>query len=253
MTGNNRFVFVACSWNMSATVGRMLHSIAGQSYDNWRVFITDDVSDPTHQIKQHETVTHFKRLVNDPPLLLGQEQPRITLVENSEKRWETANVLDGICECDDDDIVCRIDCDDWLIDLDALAILNEYYTQHDLDCAWSMHRWGFSDRNISADLPVGADPYTHPWVTSHLKTFRARLLNGVNDQNFRGQDGEYIKRCGDQAVYLPVLKQSKKRMFIPRPLYHYHIDEQGGAVYQTEDAKFQRDEALFLRKRGFVV
>jgi len=35
-------------------------------------------------------------------------------------------------------------------------------------------------------------------------------------------------------------------------MYHYTIDEQGGLVYQTDDAKFQKAEADFLRKRGYI-
>jgi len=48
------------------------------------------------------------------------------------------------------------------------------------------------------------------------------------------------------------LKNSKKRIYLPRVMYHYTIDEQNGAVYQTDDAKFQKSEADFIRARGYV-
>ena len=81
--------------------------------------------------------------------------------------------------------------------------------------------------------------------------FRKSLLDGVNDVNFRGEDGGYIRRAGDQAIYLPVLHRAKKRIFIPRVMYHYTINDVP-ETYQTDDARFQRDEALFLRSRGYV-
>jgi len=96
-----------------------------------------------------------------------------------------------------------------------------------------------------------ADPYRHPWVASHLKTFRKHLIKGVKDENFRGEDGNYIRRAGDQAIYLPVLHKAKRRAFLPRCMYHYTIKDVP-ETYQTNDAVFQRDEALFLRSRGFV-
>jgi len=96
-----------------------------------------------------------------------------------------------------------------------------------------------------------SDPYKHPWVSSHLKTFRKYLLNNVKDENFRGEDGNYVRRAGDQAIYLPALKNTNKREFIPRCMYHYTINDVPD-TYQTPDARFQRDEALFIRSRGYV-
>jgi hypothetical protein len=176
---------------------------------------------------------------------------KVTAIWNAEKKWEVANVLHGISLCDDDDIICRIDADDWLTELDALKYLNVFYNQGDFDALWTAHRWGFTDKNISGPMSPDADPYTHPWVSSHLKTFRKRMLNDVKDENFRGEDGEYIKRAGDQAIYLPVLHNSKRRGFIPRVFYHYTIDDVP-ATYQTPDARFQRDEAVFLRQRSYI-
>lgn len=181
----------------------------------------------------------------------GRPERRITATWNDEKKWEVANVLHGISMCDDNDIVCRLDADDWLTDVDALAYLNALYNQTGADVLWTAHRWGYTDKNISGPLPADADPYRHPWVSSHLKTFRKRLINDVNDVNFRGEDGQYVRRAGDQAVYLPILHNAKRRGFVPRVFYHYTINDVP-ETYQTPDAKFQRDEALFIRERGYV-
>lgn len=254
MNGNNNtFAFVAPMYNASATLGRMLHSIVGQSYDNWKLFLIDDVSSEEEQEKQRLIIKNFQSLM----IAEGQDPDKIHVNWNSLGRgkcWEMSNVLHGIQQCGDDDIICRIDADDWLIDLDALQVLNAAYnnTQLKPDFVWSAHRWGYSDRNISSHMPNDANPYTHPWVTSHLKTFKKHLLDNVNDENYRAEDGEYIKRTGDQALCLPALYNSKSRLYIPRQLYHYTIDEDGGKVYQTVDAKFQKSEAEFLRKRGYV-
>ena len=242
MTGENRFVFVAPMFNASDTLPQMLHSLCGQSYENWRLILLDDVSSDEHWARASRTLDAFDKL---------EGKGRIDFVRNTEKKWEVANVLHGLTFCAPDDIVCRIDADDWLTDLDALAMLNAVYTNTGCDILWTAHRWGYSDKNISAPMLDSADPYKHPWVSSHLKTFRKSLLNGVNDQNFRGEDGNYIRRAGDQAIYLPALHNSRKRVFLPRVMYHYTINDVP-ETYQTDDARFQRDEALFLRSRGYV-
>lgn len=247
MTGDNRFVFVAPVFNAEKTVQQMLWSIAGQTYDNWKVVLIDDCSsDSTCQ-----AVDNFQHMCASSNYHRYVSDDQIELIVNSEKGWEVANVLKGLQSCEDDDIVCRIDGDDWLTDLDALVMINSAYEQTGCDVLWTAHRWAFSDKNISGPMPKDADPYEHPWVSSHLKTFRKRLINGVNDTNFRGEDGEYIRRAGDQAIFLPVLQRASKRVFLPRVCYHYSIKDEP-ATYQTADAHFQRDEALFLRRRGYV-
>jgi glycosyltransferase involved in cell wall biosynthesis len=228
-------------FNASSTLQRMLHSLHGQSYEDWRLVLVDDVSSDDHKEKCKSILDRFELL----------SPGKTTTAWNEEKKWEVANVLKGIATCEDDDIVCRIDADDWLTDLDALAILDQVYQNTGCEIAWTAHRWSFSDKNISGPMQPGADPYSHPWVSSHLKTFRKRLLNGVNDENYRGEDGEYIKRAGDQAIYLPALRNATNRVFVPRVMYHYTIKDVP-ETYQTKDAIFQRDEAVFLRTRGYV-
>lgn len=241
MTGKNRFVFVAPMYNASSTLERMLHSLYGQSYDAWSLILIDDMSD-REEIRRYEDILHpFRQL----------DSRRVRVIWNDEKMWEVANVLKGISMCNPDDIICRIDADDWLTDLDALAIIDHAYKTHGLDCLWTAHRWGLSDKNISGPMPHDADPYRHPWVSSHLKTFRRRLLDNVKDENFRGDDGEYVRRAGDQAIFLPVLRNANRRAYLPRVMYHYTINDVP-ETYQTPDARFQRDEALFLRARGYV-
>jgi len=242
-SGKNRFTFVAPMYNASQYVGQMLASIVSQSYDNWKIILIDDLSDNDERRKEADIIDAWSRLI---------PHDKIHVVWNAEKKWEVANVLHGISMCDDDDIVCRIDADDWLTDNDALVYLNAVYEQTGAEALWTAHRWAYSDKNISGPLPPDADPYVHPWVSSHLKTFRKSLINGVPYENFTNMNGELVKRAGDQAVYLPCLYRTRRRAFIPRVFYHYSIDEQGGKVYQTDDARFQKAEADFLRSRGYI-
>jgi len=237
-------------YNASKTLARMLNSLCGQSYENWSIHVIDDVSHNDEQAKCISILDNF-----ESQLRLCDQDDKITVTWNSQsrgKQWEVSNVLYGLSKCSDDDIICRIDADDYLCDLDALLLINQVYNQTDCDAAWSMHRWGRSDRNISGPLKNGVSVYEQPWVSSHLKTFRKKLLRNVPYENFTNSSGDLVKRAGDQAIYLPALHNSSKNIFIPRALYGYTIEENNGAVYHTDDAKFQKDEADFIRSRGYV-
>lgn len=249
---SNRFVFIVPMFNASKTLARCLHSVVGQSYENWKIIFIDDVSTWEERCRERLIIERFKDLLKAQKL----DHERLQSIWNDEKRWEVANVLEGIKLCNDDDIVCRLDADDFLTDLDALRILNDVYTSGGFDVVWSLHRWHDENhvtfQNISGHLPNDADPYEHPWVTSHFKTFRKRLLNNVNDANYRGSDGEYFKRIGDQAFMLPALKQARGNWFhLPLVLYSYYC-KMVTETFQSDDAKFQKAEAEFLRNRGFI-
>lgn len=241
----SRFVVVAPAFNAEKTIDQFLLSLAAQSYDNWRLILIDDVS-----------TDNTLHLVSSISARLGIGQ-QVTIIRNSEKKWEVANVLAGIRHPSTapDDIICRIDPDDYLCDNDAFAIIDQVYEQSSCDALWTKHRW-FDDKrltnfNISAPMMTGADPYKHPWVSSHLKTFRRSVIDGIPYKNFLNMNGELVRRCGDQAVYLPVLKRARKAVHLPLVTYSYRCNLEP-ETFQTADAKFQAAEAEFIRQRGFV-
>tara|TARA_R110001583_G_scaffold129561_2_gene281340 strand:- start:137 stop:862 length:726 start_codon:yes stop_codon:yes gene_type:complete len=237
---DNRFVIIMPCYNAEKTITQTLLSVLSQSYSNWKIIIRDDMS------------TDNTRGIIDNIISVFGLQEKISVKTNTEKCWEVSNILDMLKECEDNDIICRLDGDDWLTDLDCFAILNKKYNELDVDVMWTAHRWSFTDINISKSLPKDCDPYEHEWVSSHFKTFRKRLINDVKDENFRGLDGEYFKRIGDQAIYLPVLQNAKgKWHFEPRVMYHYTINLKR-ETFQTEDSKYQKEEAEHLRNRGYL-
>jgi len=255
---NNRFVFVVPCYNAEKTIERMLMSVFCQTYDNWVVLIRDDMStDNTvrkiREVSRKNNIPYYIFGVDFTENLYKPEESKIIVWKNDEKFWEVKNVLSMIRSehVEEDDIICRLDGDDFLCNLCALQDINVGYEQAKAECLWTAHRWADTWQNISQGLPDGANVYQHPWVTSHLKTFRKSLITDVNDENFRGSDGEYIKRAGDQAIYLPVLHKANVRVFLPTVTYYYTID-MSPETFQTDDAKFQLSESEFLRKRGFV-
>ena len=237
---DNVFTIVMPCFNAEKTIAQSLLSVISQSYNNWKILIRDDMS------------TDNTRQIIDNIIKVFGLQEKIKVKTNTEKIWEVGNIISMLDECNDEDIICRLDGDDWLTDLDCFAILNRKYKELGVDVMWTGHRWAFTDHNISGNLPKNANPYTHPWVSSHFKTFRKKIINNVKDENFRCASGEYFKRIGDQAIYLPVLHQAKGNWhFEPRVMYHYTIDIKE-ETFQSTDAVFQKNEGEYLRKRGYL-
>ena len=229
------------AFNARETIQYSINTVMMQNYPDWGIVVVDDMSTDGTPDAVQEMIDSY-----------NMPEDRLKLIVNTEKKWEIANVLEGMKHADDSDIICRLDGDDWLCDTDALAILNYRYESEGYDAIWTAHRWSFTHANMSTDLPNDANPYEHEWVSSHLKTFRKKLLSGVKDENFRNSEGEYFKRIGDQVIYLPALYQAAGNWhFEPIVAYHYNI-ELNQDTFHTEDAKFQKDEALELRERGFV-
>jgi hypothetical protein len=107
--------------------------------------------------------------------------------------------------------------------------------------------------NISKQFPDSqpVDPYTYPWVSSHLKTFRSSLLEKICDNNFQDLDGNWFKRGYDQALYLPLLYLSNKKKYIDAICYLYRINS--NSLKQREwGEKLQMDTIKLVRARGFV-
>lgn len=229
------------AYNAQETISRAIMSVWFQTHPNWKIIIRDDMSSD----KTLDVVDLMRKQ-------LGLGDDRISVTSNTEKMWEIRNIVEGLEECEANDIVCRLDGDDWLCDSDALTIIDQKYRSTGCNVLWTSHRWSFTNQNISGPLPRNVNPYKHPWVSSHLKTFRKSLIESVKDENFRGEDGEYFKRIGDQTIYLPVLHQSAGNWhYEPIVAYHYTIDMKP-ETFQTDDSKFQQSEALYLRSRGFI-
>ena len=100
-------------------------------------------------------------------------------------------------------------------------------------------------------MPDDVDPYKYPWVSSHLVTFRRNILDGVSDENFRDVEGNYFDTAGDQALILPVLYKSKKRLCLPLTTYHYNV-ELKKLSNECEETTYAHKTADFIRDRGFV-
>jgi glycosyltransferase involved in cell wall biosynthesis len=242
----NRFVFITPYYNAEDDITKTLYSMMAQSYDDWRAIIINDVSTDGGPNLVRKTVEG------------SIYRDKFTLVDRTEKHGEVRNTLESLNMIEDDEIVCRLDGGDWLLENDLLWMLNETYKDQKQAVAWTAHRWSYTNRNISGqlNLSAGQTVYQHPWVSSHLKTFRADRLRKVPRENFLTDDGEHIMIACDQAIFLPMMHLSHldgyKLNFVPVVGYHYNIDLNDKNLFTSQRSINQKMSAEMIRKRGFL-
>lgn len=242
--GKNNFVFVTPAYNCQDKIRQTIKTVYAQSHSNWRMVVYDDMStDNTAQV-----VEDMSR-----QLALGD---KLSVVSRSEKYGEVRNTLNAVKSVDDNEIVCRLDGGDWLTETDGLAILDQAYSQTNAAIAWTAHRWAYTNRNISGPLDVRQNVYKHPWVSSHLKTFRKEAINNINKQNFLDDDGNYIMIACDQAIFLPMINkaiaENKPCIYIPLVMYHYDINLKDPELFTKDRSIKQKVSAEWIRARGYI-
>jgi len=244
----NKFVFVIPYFNCKEDIEKTIFSMLSQSYEEWRAILINDLStDGTPEIVSEICKSLPERL-----------RSKFTLVDNSEKHGEVRNTLVSVKNIEDNEIVCRLDGGDWLTENDLLFVLNDVYQDELVAVAWTAHRWSYTPQNISGPLNLkpGQTVYQHPWVSSHLKTFRCGQLKNVPDSNFRDEKGDYIMIACDQAVFLPMMHLShlegKKLQFVPIIGYHYNIDLSNKNLFTSDRSVKQKMSAETIRARGYL-
>ena len=232
-----KIIFVIPTFNAAPHIEDLVCSLKEQTNENWAaIFINDMSEDDTIFMINHFT---------------GNDK-RFELITNKEKKWALKNVIETsrLYQDNNNTIIAVLDGDDALCNNETVQLLLNEYEDKNIDTVWTGHKWDINNINISKELP-NVNPYEYPWVTSHLKTFRATLLKKIKDENFKDLDGNWFRRGYDQALYLPLLDVSNKRKYIDEICYFYRINSNSMKVREWKEQD-QLKTVKLVRARGFV-
>jgi glycosyltransferase involved in cell wall biosynthesis len=226
--------FVIPCFNAAPNLQSLLASLQMQNDATWRAIFIDDMStDGTYE---------FLSNVSDD---------RVSVIKNDVKKFALRNIVETIrTSIKSNSIIAIIDGDDELCNKCTVQLVKEAHTQPGM-VVWTGHRWDTNGMNISRSMPDVMNPYQYPWVSSHLKTFDASLLDGISDENFKDHKGMWFERGYDQALFLPLIWKSTKRFYLPEICYLYKINS---CSIQDRDwsEKKQHQTVNFVRARGFI-
>jgi glycosyltransferase involved in cell wall biosynthesis len=237
-------VIIIPSYNNIAWYEGNLNSACFQEYDNYRIIYIDDAStDGTGDAVQAYIEQH-------------QLADRVTFIRNTTNKGALANIYYAVLSCNNTDIIVLLDGDDRLMHNRVLQIVNEAYA----DEVWLTYGQfqGDPDGVMGCCAPMPAHVIAsnsfrrHAWVTSHLRTFYAKLFKNIKAEDMIA-DNEFMRVAWDLAFMIPMLEMAGERIrFIPDVLYLYNkrnpiSDFRINLVKQEQYERMIRSKPMYTR------
>lgn len=157
---------------------------------------------------------------------------RFRVIHNTENRKALANIVDGFNQLDSkndpESVLMVIDGDDYLFCEYSLEQVAQYYDRMNVVLTYgSFIQWPTGELTFPRVFPqevIENRAYRqHPFITSHLRTFKSKLWYEIKDEDLRDNDGSYFKTGWDVAFMMPMLEMAGKRFaYIPNILYVYN-------------------------------
>lgn len=239
----NRFVFIIPFRNVRNYIQECANSLIQQTNQNWLAIFCDDESNDNS----------LDLVPNDPRFLKRRNEIRVTALPN---------IHDGIMESNlnDDDIICLLDGDDFLLMKNSIDIIDELYQDPNCWLTYGQYAIKHGDNQWSLGH---CQPYTEEsfnklrsggYWASHLRTFRYHLYKRIveidpNLSCYKNEQGEFYTTCYDIAIMTPLMEMAgfDRIKFNPQPIYYYRLHPSNDHVLYGSDQK-QAERELFAKK-----
>jgi glycosyltransferase involved in cell wall biosynthesis len=202
------FVILVLSYNNEQWCIQNLESIANQTYPHWTMhYVNDCSSDRTGQMVEEFIREH-------------KIEHKCTLVNNTMRKLAMANFYESVHSIDPEKVVVICDGDDWLANDSVLEKLAAIYSDGSIWMTYGNYRiWPNNGDSCCAVIPDNVREEklfrSYNWVSSHLRTFYAKLFQQIKKEDFIGIDGEFFPMTCDLAMMFPMLEMASKQ--------HYHF------------------------------
>jgi glycosyltransferase involved in cell wall biosynthesis len=211
----NRIVIITPMYNAEQYIEKCIESVTSQDYDNWEMYIIDDCS----------TDNSYK-------VALKYQSDNIHIIPNDKNFGAVCNQIDVIKnDCQSTDIVVLLDGDDSLVNDNQILhkINNAYVNGADFTygSCWSM----------VDNIPLISQPYPTEVIENktfrshrfnwnmpytHLRTFRANLIQSVDDSKFKDENGIWYKAGGDGSIFYEAIERAEKIYVFQDIIYNYN-------------------------------
>lgn len=230
----SRFVFIIPFRNVKNYIKDCVDSILAQEYQNWIAIFCDDAS-------------------TDGTVDSIPKNTKFIIKSNSKRITALPNIHNGIVESnlDDNDIICILDGDDFLIRKDALNILDIIYSDNKVLLTYGQYIW--PNGQIGHCIPYTKDSFdklrTGGYWASHMRTFKYKLYKELINQDpdlncYKDKNGEFYTITYDVAIMTPLMEIAgfESIKFNPEPIYYYRIHAQNDHFVDADLQKKVADD-----------
>jgi glycosyltransferase involved in cell wall biosynthesis len=211
-------VVLVTSYNNERYVEKNLNSIYMQKYGNYHVIYVDDCSTD----RTYERVLQWVHEHN--------QQSKITVIRNKERRNAMANFYTSIHACKDNEIIITLDGDDWFAHDEVLSYINEIYNDPHIWFTYGRYQIA-SDPELldhNKDFPqhiIDSNAFRSfgDFPVSHLRTHYAWLFKLIKLEDFL-YDDYFFPMTSDYAMLMPMIEMASEGHFLPvhEILYSYN-------------------------------
>jgi glycosyltransferase involved in cell wall biosynthesis len=228
---------VTTLYNCENYIEKCIGSIFGQDHNEFKCYITDDLS-------TDKSVDIVKELIN------GDD--RFILIQNKEKMYQPGNydqVIRNNNEIKDNDIIVEIDGDDWLPNSKCLKKIHNVYLDNNVWITNGSFRYSNGNNGFSSKQVINDSLRQNRMTCSHMRTWRAFLWRNIKQEDLKDENGVYWKVTGDLAFMFPMLEMAGEEhyRFIDDIIYVYN--EQNPINDHKVDLTLVNDIAIKIRNK----
>jgi len=182
-----------------------LTSILRQEYDKYRIVILHEGM----KEEERDKIKHLAAKQNKAHLL--------TIISPKDALVNIHTFREVIEECKDDEIIVQLECSDWLAHEHVLEKLNQVYSSNSEIWLTYAQYMEYPSYKKGTSQPYAKrllrDRYSKktPWISSHLKTYYARVFKQLKQQNTPLYDLSLL-RDNLNPYMLPMVDLSKNHI-----------------------------------------
>jgi glycosyltransferase involved in cell wall biosynthesis len=210
---------ISVGYKAEGYITKCIKSVLNQTYKNWEMIIVLDPCDD----KTYDEALQYR-------------SEKIKVFKNTIRRYAIGNISMAVkmLNCQGDDILVWLDCDDKLANNKVFEIVMSYYNKNKNLLVTHGSWQPYPDK--SANTNNGA--YTRNefkyglrclklgyWRGSHLRTMKYKVYKHINqDREFKWPDGRWLESSYDMSLMYPALEMAgfDRVQFIPEILYIYN-------------------------------
>lgn len=238
---NAKFIITVPFYNVEKYIERCIKTIQEQTYQNYKVVMTNDnSSDKSYDIA-------LELIENDKRFSIISNKTRKDVMENTVNAIKIANPHD-------EDIIVTIDGDDWLHSKFVFEKVNRVYETKKVVLTYGNYQVYPSGQkghcSQYSEYVIENNLYRKDsWRASQLRTFKYKLWKNIKEEDLKHPDGSWMFPCADQTYMLPMLEMSGGNFhFFDEILYVYNRETPLNTNKYKMDKTLQNEKITRSRK-----